>query len=225
MIASIGNTPRPAAPDDAEVIARSLAEPEMFAQLYDRHAARLHRYVLRRLGAGLADDVVGETFLIAFRRRESYDTARPEAHPWLYGIAANVISKYRRTELRAYRALARTGVDPVAESWTDMVDGQVTAAAQGVPLAEALRALNDGDRHVLLLVAWADFTYDEVATALGIPVGTVRSRLNRARKKMRAALGGSDPTLIFDKPSEPPEPLRPSVTPTESDEAEEARHG
>ena len=233
MIASIGNNPRPAAPDDAELIARSVAEPELFAQLYDRHAVRLHRYVLRRLGSGLADDVVGETFLIAFRRRESYDTGRPEARPWLYGIAANVIGKYRRTEQRAYRALARTGVDPVAESWSDMIDGQVTAAAHRVPLAQALRALNDGDRHVLLLVAWADFTYDEVATALDIPIGTVRSRLNRARKKMRAALGGSDPTLTFDEPVEPQAPVSSpeSVGPAtpekfeKFEENEEARHG
>jgi RNA polymerase sigma-70 factor (ECF subfamily) len=202
----------------------------MFAQLYDRHATRLHHYVLRRLGAGLADDVVAEVFLIAFRRRESYDTARAEAHPWLYGIAANVIGKHRRSELRAYRALARTGVDPVAESWSDMVDGQVTAAAHRVPLAQALRALNDGDRHVLLLVAWADLTYDEVAAALGIPVGTVRSRLNRARKKMRAALGGSDPTLTFDEPVEPARPAgppgpAPAAPPTDSQAPEETRHG
>ncbi|MFC4030034.1 RNA polymerase sigma factor [Streptomyces polygonati] len=174
----------------------------MFAQLFDRHAAGLHRYVLRRLGEHLADDVVGETFLIAFRQRDRYDTARPEARPWLYGIAANLIGKHHRSELRAYRAMARTGVDPVAESWSDAVDGQVVAAASSARLAAALRALNDGDRHVLLLIAWADFSYEEVATALGIPLGTVRSRLNRARKKMRTALGGIDPTLTTEDTQE-----------------------
>jgi Sigma-70 region 2 len=104
VIASIGPSPRAAAADDAEVIAKSVAEPELFAELYDRHAAGLHRYVLRRLGDHLADDVVGETFLIAFRQRDRYDTSRPEARPWLYGIAANLIGKHRRSELRAYRA-------------------------------------------------------------------------------------------------------------------------
>jgi RNA polymerase sigma factor (sigma-70 family) len=198
VIASIGPTPRAAAVDDATLIARSVAEPEMFARLYDRYAADLHRYVLRRLGAGLAEDVVGETFLVAFRQRDRYDTGRPQARPWLYGIAANLIGSHRRTELRAYRALARTGADPVAESYADMIDGQVTAAASRAPLAAALRALNDGDRHVLLLVAWADFSYEEVAQALAIPLGTVRSRLNRARKKMRAALGGVDPTATAE---------------------------
>ncbi|MEE4546284.1 RNA polymerase sigma factor [Streptomyces sp. V4-01] len=198
MIAPLEHPPAGAL-DDADLIARSTAEPEAFAELYDRHAAGLHRYVLRRLGAGPADDVVGETFLIAFRERARYDAARREARPWLYGIAARLIGRHRRSEVRAYRALARTGVDPVAASWADSVEGQVAAQAARVPLAAALGALSDGDRHVLLLVAWADFSYDEVATALGIPLGTVRSRLNRARKKMRAALGGVDPT----QPTEP----------------------
>jgi len=196
--ASPGNAPSAAATDDATLIARSVAEPEIFAQLYDRYATDLHHYVQRRLGVGLADDVVGEIFLAAFRQRDRYDTARPHARPWLYGIAANLISNHRKTELRAYRALARTGQDPVAESWSDRVDGQVTAEAFRGRLAAALRRLNDGDRHVLLLVAWADLSYDEVATALAIPLGTVRSRLNRARKKMRAALGGTNPTLTTE---------------------------
>ncbi|MFI0722421.1 RNA polymerase sigma factor [Streptomyces sp. NPDC021224] len=184
--------------DDATLIALSTREPEAFAGLYDRHAPGLHRYVARRLGTDLADDVVGETFLIAFRRRGQYDVSRPQARPWLYGIAANLISRHHRSEQRAYRAWARTGADPVAHSFapdTDAVEGRVTAQASGAALATALRALSQGDRHVLLLIAWADLSYEEVATALGIPLGTVRSRLNRARRKMRAALPGIDPNL------------------------------
>ncbi|MFF4652578.1 RNA polymerase sigma factor [Streptomyces sp. NPDC001380] len=180
----------------------SLSEPEWFARLYDRHAADLHHYVLRRLGPSLADDVVSETFLIAFRLRARYDTARPQARPWLYGIAVNVMAKHRRSELRAYRALARTGVDPVAQSWSDAADTRVVAAAARSRLAAALRALSDRDRHVLLLIAWADFSYEEVATALDVPLGTVRSRLHRARRRMRAALGGVDPTFMTEDPEE-----------------------
>ncbi|WP_327288886.1 RNA polymerase sigma factor [Streptomyces sp. NBC_01198] len=182
--------------DDAQLIVRSRARPEVFAGLYDRHAPGLHRYVTRRLGRDLADDVVGETFLIAFRGREDYDISRPQARPWLYGIAANLISRHRRSELRAYRALARSGADPVALTYAtdpDAVDGRLVAQAAGAALAAALRALSDGDRHVLLLVAWEDFSYAEVADALGIPIGTVRSRLNRARRKMRSALGDTHP--------------------------------
>ncbi|MGV9349467.1 RNA polymerase sigma factor [Streptomyces spiralis] len=199
MIASTVHPPPAAADcDDATLIAKSLSEPEWFAQLYDRHAADLHRYVLRRLGSSVADDVVSETFLIAFRRRGRYNQARPQARPWLYGIAVNVMAKHRRSELRAYRALARTGVDPVAQSWSDAADTRVVAAAARSRLAAALRALSDRDRDVFLLIAWADFSYEEVATALAVPLGTVGSRLHRARRKMRNALGDVDPMSMTE---------------------------
>ncbi|MBT2417694.1 sigma-70 family RNA polymerase sigma factor [Streptomyces sp. ISL-22] len=188
--------PPPAAPaaNDAEVVAGSLEQPELFARLYDRYAPDIHRYAARRLGHGAADDITADTFLTAFRIRSRYDLTRPSARPWLYGIAANLIGKQRRTEVRALRALARTGHDPVAASWVEDSDSRV--AAQG-PLADALASLSAGDRHVLLLVAWADLTYQEVAEALDLPVGTVRSRLNRARRKVRTALG-ADPAFISD---------------------------
>ena len=184
---------------DAALIDASRERPEIFARLYDRHAADIHRYAARRLGDGVADDITADTFLAAFRQRHRFDTDRPNARPWLYGIAANLIGKHRRSEVRALRALARTGVDPVAESWADRADSRVTAQAAHGRLAEALATLADRDRHVLLLVAWADLSYQEVAEALSIPVGTVRSRLNRARRKVRTALG-ADPTVVHEAP-------------------------
>ncbi|MCQ4207317.1 RNA polymerase sigma factor [Streptomyces longispororuber] len=188
--------PPPHDPDgsDSRVIAHSLEQPEVFARLYDRYAADIHRYAARRLGEHAADDITADTFLTAFRVRGRYDTARASARPWLYGIAAHLIGKQRRTEVRALRALARTGHDPVAATWVEDTENRI--AAQG-PLADALAALSAADRHVLLLVAWADLTYQDVAEALGIPVGTVRSRLNRARRKVRAALG-ADPAFVTD---------------------------
>ncbi|MGI5407450.1 RNA polymerase sigma factor [Streptomyces chartreusis] len=180
--------------NDADVVAGSLEQPELFARLYDRYAPDIHRYAARRLGETAADDITADTFLTAFRIRARYDRTRPSARPWLYGIAANLIGKQRRAEVRALRALARTGHDPVAASWVEDTDSRV--AAQG-PLADALAALSAGDRHVLLLVAWADLTYQEVAEALDLPVGTVRSRLNRARRKVRTALG-ADPAFVSD---------------------------
>ncbi|GAA3263244.1 RNA polymerase sigma factor [Nonomuraea helvata] len=182
--------------EDAELIQRSGRDPAAFAALFDRHAPALHRYVTRRLGASLADDVVAETFLTAFRRRARYDVSHPDARPWLYGIAANLIGKHRRTEQRFYLALARTGVDEVAESYADRVEARVSASAAQRDLAGALAVLSSEDREVLLMIAWADLSYEEVALALGIPIGTVRSRLHRARKKTRAALGGVDPSAI-----------------------------
>ncbi|MFG2454993.1 RNA polymerase sigma factor [Streptomyces sp. NPDC048512] len=184
--------------DDAEIVAQSLEEPELFATLYDRYAPDVHRYAARRLGDAAADDITADTFLVAFRIRSRYDQSRANARPWLYGIAGNLIGKQRRAEVRALRALARTGHDPLGASggpfWPEDTDSRI--AAQG-PLAGALAGLSAPDRHVLLLVAWAELTYQEVAEALGIPVGTVRSRLNRARRKVRTALG-ADPTFVID---------------------------
>ncbi|QKW34234.1 sigma-70 family RNA polymerase sigma factor [Actinomadura sp. NAK00032] len=197
---TISSRDAPAAPalDDAGLIERSLREPEVFATLYDRHAPAVHRYVRRRLGDQAADDVVAETFLAAFRRRARYDPARPDALPWLYGIAANLVGKHRRSETRMLRALARTGTDPVTDPM-EGADARVSASASSRELAGALAGLSARDRDVLLLVAWADLSYQQVAEALSIPLGTVRSRLNRARRKVREALGGADPTLVQEE--------------------------
>lgn len=184
---------------DAAVIEESLDRPEAFAELYDRYAPAIHRYATRRLGAGAADDITADTFLAAFRARGRFDPARASARPWLYGIAANLIGRHRRAEVRGLRALARTGLDPVAHSWVDEADDRLIAQAAHAPLAGALAGLAAGDRHVLLLVAWADLSYAEVAEALEIPIGTVRSRLSRARRKVRAVLG-TDPHSTYDTP-------------------------
>jgi RNA polymerase sigma factor (sigma-70 family) len=195
---------RPPDPDDAALIERSRHDPEAFAGLYDRHAAPLHRYVARRLGAGAADDIVADTFLDAFRKRHRYDVSVGDARPWLYGIAANLIGKHQRAEVRMLRAYARTGADPVLAgtltvNHADEADSRLASAAVRRDLAAALAGLAAGDRDALLMVAWADLSYAEVATALGIPVGTVRSRLHRARARIRAALGGYDPTSAHEE--------------------------
>lgn len=182
--------PQPAAAvevADAELIRRSWQEPEAFAEVFDRHAPSLHRYAARRLGPDAAEDVVSETFLAAFEHRRRYNVGYQDARPWLYGIASNVIGKRRREELTRYRAYVRGGVDPV-EITGGPVEDSVTTLKVNRPLVRSLAELKRGDRDVLLLVAWVGLTYEEVARALGIPVGTVRSRLNRARKKVRQTL-------------------------------------
>lgn len=175
--------------DDADLIRRSIDHPEQFAGLFDRYVEQIHRYVARRLGVQAADDIVAETFLTAFRCRAAYDHARPLARPWLYGIATNLIARHRRDEERFLRALSRTGVEPLPEPMADAVIGRVAAQEEDRRLAGALTGLSKGDRDVLLLVAVGELAYEEVSEALGIPVGTVRSRLHRARKKAKAALG------------------------------------
>ncbi|GIG85882.1 RNA polymerase sigma factor [Plantactinospora endophytica] len=175
---------------DAAVIERSVRDPESFAVIFDRHAPSIHRYLRRRLGAEVADDMVAETFLAAFRRRERFDTAHPDARPWLYGIATNVVGQHRREEEREYR-LRQAHLPATSEApYADRVATAVTAQSLRQVLFGALAGLSNGDRDVLLLVAWEELTYDEVAAALDIPVGTVRSRLNRVRRLLRAELGG-----------------------------------
>ncbi|MFF0869723.1 RNA polymerase sigma factor [Nonomuraea sp. NPDC003560] len=184
---------------DSAVIEASLAEPERFAELFERHAAVLHRYVVRRLGPDQAEDVVAETFTRAFEKRHKYALDRQDALPWLYGIATNIIGTHRRAETRGFRALARTGEDPVAVAFDERVVARVSASETRRPLAAALAALGKGERDVLLLVSWGDLSYEETAQALNVPIGTVRSRLSRARRKIAHALGGSNPTDVIEE--------------------------
>jgi RNA polymerase sigma factor (sigma-70 family) len=190
---------QPAASTDAAVIQLSRHEPEHFTVLFRRHAPYIQRYVVRRLGPDAADDIVAETFLLAFRQRESYDLARADARPWLYGIATNLIGRHRRAETALYRALARTGADPVTESFTDRVDDRVSASAASRRLAVGLARLPKELRDTLLLVAWGDLSYEEAATALGVPVGTVRSRVSRARSKLRRTLDDTNPAAFHEE--------------------------
>jgi RNA polymerase sigma factor (sigma-70 family) len=181
------------ASDDATLIAQSLLAPECFGFLFDRHAPAIDRYIARRLGPDAAEDLVAETFLVAFRRRDRYDAAHANARPWLYGIATRLIGRHRRDEVRFLRAIARTGVDPAAEPVADQVTDRLAAQAASRELAAALAGLSQEQRDVLLLVA-SGLGYEEAALALGVPAGTVSSRLVRARRKVREALGGQDPT-------------------------------
>jgi RNA polymerase sigma factor (sigma-70 family) len=182
---------------DATVIHASWTDTDRFAALYDRYSAMLYRYAFRRVGAPAAEDVVADTFLAAFQRRTSYDLSRPDARPWLFGILTKELSRHHRAEKARYRAMLRSGSDPGADPTddgpADRVATRVSAGAARQPLAAALAGLPKNDRDVLLLIAWGDLSYDEVATALTIPLGTVRSRLNRARRKVREALGGINP--------------------------------
>lgn len=180
---------------DASSIRRSLADAEAFAPVFDRHARAIHRYLSRRVGTDIADDLTGETFLVAFDRREKYDTTYADALPWLYGIATKLLGRHRRRESGYWRAWARTGTDPVQECHADAVSRQVTAQNAAREIAGSLAALPAAQRDVLLLVAWQELEYEEVARALGIPIGTVRSRLHRARTRLKKAVGPTDLTV------------------------------
>lgn len=175
---------------DADVMRASIADPARFQTLFERHFELIFRYAGRRLGRQAAEDVSAEVFLKAFEARGRYDFSYSDARPWLFGIAANVMRRSLRTEGRRLRALAREPRRPAGalDEALERLDSQATDRR----LAGALAALRADEREALLLVAWADLTYDEVARALDIPVGTVRSRLHRARARMSKELGGNE---------------------------------
>jgi RNA polymerase sigma factor (sigma-70 family) len=175
---------------DADAIARSLGHPAAFERVFERHFAAVFRYLRRRVGPQAAEDLVAETFARAFAGRSTYDRARPDARPWLFGIATNVLRGHWQQELRPAQAHApELEPDDAGAS-----DGRVDAAAAVARRAGALRALPAEQREVLLLVAVAELSYEETAQALGVAVGTVRSRLSRARAQLLATVPLEEPT-------------------------------
>ncbi len=145
------------------------------------------------MGGSAADELAAETFAVAFRNWERLDPERP-VRPWLYGIAANLMRHHWRKERRMLRAYARTGFDPVLPEEDEAVE-RADADARHRELAAAVAKLRQDEREILLLRAWAELTDSEIADALGLPLGTVKSRLSRARDQLRNQLGevGQEP--------------------------------
>lgn len=146
---------------------------------------RFATFLRRRLDPGLADELASEIFTHAFARRATYDIARPSALPWLYGIATNLVRRHRRSEARRLRAYARAAEPEPQAPDLDAVDARLDASASSRALAAALASLAPRRREALLLFAWTELSYEEIAAALDVPVGTVRSRIHRARAEVR----------------------------------------
>jgi RNA polymerase sigma factor (sigma-70 family) len=171
---------------DGTAIAASLRDPAAFQAIFERHFDVVWRYACRRAGAQVADDVASQTFVVAFDRRRKFRDGVCDARPWLLGIATNLLRRHRRTELSRLRAQAAAPVERAA-GVEDALD-RVEAAALAPAAARALAQLSRRDREILALLAWADLTYEEIAQALDVPVGTVRSRAHRARARIRELL-------------------------------------
>jgi RNA polymerase sigma factor (sigma-70 family) len=182
--------------DDGALFERSVAEPELFTLVFDRYYCVVFGYLSRRVGRTVADDLAAETFVRAFERRAAYDPAAARALPWLLGIALNLLAHHRRSEARQLRAFAATGAREPSESGDD-AGGGVDADTRR-RLVAGLERLDDYDREALLLYAWGELRYQEIADVLRIPVGTVRSRLNRARRKLRQALEPDEPENVVE---------------------------
>jgi RNA polymerase sigma factor (sigma-70 family) len=147
-----------------------------FEELFEDHFDAIYGYLARRVGPDLARDLAAETFTRAYAGRKRFDPSRGQPRAWLFGVAHNLLRRHYRDEERRLRAFAR-------------VEGTRYEDAPHEPLvAEALSVLSREERDVLLLFAWADLSYEQIADALAIPIGTVRSRLNHARTLMRDEL-------------------------------------
>ena len=167
-------------PDDGETIRMSVDTPAAFGGVFDRHFDAIHRYVARRFGADVADDVAAEVFAQAYAGRTRFAVERADARPWLFGITANLLRRRARQDAAQWKAFAKHGHDPL--------DVNAAPRLDEVAVATALAEISLEEREVLLLLVWADLTYDEIAVALDVPIGTVRSRINRARTKLRVTL-------------------------------------
>jgi RNA polymerase sigma-70 factor, ECF subfamily len=176
---------------DSEAIAASLAEPRAFGIVFEHHFWPIHGYLRRRLDRQLADELASQTFLIAFDRRATFDPRSASARPWLFGIATNLVREHRRGAARELRAVARLAPEP--DPGIEGVEARVDASRMRGLLAASLAELPQEEADVLLLWAWAELDQPEIAEALAIPLGTVKSRLSRARRRLQAALEPAEP--------------------------------
>lgn len=173
---------------DSLLIAASRVDPRAFAGVFDRHAPTLLQYLVRRVGISEAEGLLGELFRIAFESRSRFDLSRTDARPWLYGIAANLVMKHHRGRARHDRALGRLALMRPGHSEVSFDNRVVNADANSQLLkavVEAIDELPNIDREAVLLYAWQGLSYAEIAEALEIPTGTVRSRLSRVRLMLR----------------------------------------
>lgn len=169
---------------DGELIRRSLGDPRPFAAIFERHFDAIFRYLARRIGPDDASDLASEVFSEALRTRDRFDCTASSAAPWLFGIASNLLRQHARSRRRLFSALARTSAEPSV--WYDPdVASRVDAEMESAAIERALESLRAVDRDIFLLSALAELPYKDIATALNIPIGTVRSRLSRSRQQIR----------------------------------------
>ena len=189
---------------DAEIIHASRRRPAVFGVIFDRHFDAVLRFASGRVGSADAADVAAEVFVRAFDLRRRFDHDRPSALPWLFGITANVCREHLRKAARGHRARLRhgAGLETNSIGFEAEAVARVDAGAQRAGLERAMRLLSDEEYAVLMMAAIGGVSYQEIADQLQIPIGTVRSRLSRARRRVRELLeeersiqGGTDSGL------------------------------
>ncbi|MEX0984905.1 MAG: RNA polymerase sigma factor [Actinomycetota bacterium] len=187
---------------DGKVIAASIVDPEAFGAIFERHYDAVTSYVGQRVGDVVGEDITARTFTVAFARRDRFAVSANSARPWLYGIATNLIRHHTRDE-RTHLALRGRVPIPTFEPDPNQDVAHLDAKRLAGTIRDALLALPERDREPLLLHVLGEFTYEEIATALGIPSGTAKSRVNRARRLLReritAATGIQSWTAYLDE--------------------------
>jgi RNA polymerase sigma-70 factor (ECF subfamily) len=170
---------------DDDVITASHDAPALFAEIFSRHWSPIRAYLARRVGRDHGEELAAEVFVRAFDRRASYRAGTGDARPWLYGIAANLIREHRRRERRHLQALGRVPlVSAHADAHEPAPDGRLLGELARMPL---------GTREAVALLVWGDLSYEQIAQALSIPIGTVRSRIARARQRLAATVPDVQP--------------------------------
>ncbi|MDR2997833.1 MAG: RNA polymerase sigma factor [Microbacterium sp.] len=174
--------------EDSECIQASMGSPARFSEIFERHAKDVEAFILSRIGETAKDDVLSETFLVAFRQRGKFDLTVDSAKPWLLGIATRLIHRHRAQESAHWRRLMASArvTEFIAPNEEARASERADAVAAIRALGPQIAALSRRDRDTLLLYAWGDLTYEQVAAALKVPVGTVRSRLSRIRARLSA---------------------------------------
>jgi RNA polymerase sigma factor (sigma-70 family) len=183
--------PHPESADDVlwrAVVTQS--DAEAFGAIYDRHCDAIFRYLARRLHSReLAEDLLSTVFLEAWRCRDRASLEHGSPLPWLFGIARMILRRNTRTAVRARHAFARLTTENVQADHADGVAEAVDRAADARRVLAAFRKLRKIDQDVIELCLWEGLDYESAALSLGVPVGTVKSRLSRARTRLQKLLG------------------------------------
>lgn len=184
---------------------------EAFGALFERHEHAVRSYCHRRTGSlDEAEDLTSIVFLEAWRRRTDVELHGDSLLPWLLGVAGNVLRHRWRAAARHRAALSRLPAPPVSADHADTVAARIDDANGLDRTQRAFRRLRPADQEVLTLCVFQELDYAAAAVALGIPVGTVRSRLSRARARLAALVdAGEPPDVAAVLP-----PLRPSPAPS-----------
>jgi RNA polymerase sigma-70 factor (ECF subfamily) len=177
----------------SDAVVASVEHPHRFEVVFEQYHSVVHDYLARAAGRDRADEYAGDVFVAAFSARVRFDPELGSVRAWLIGIATNIHRTHARSDGRGRRAWGRIGGDREGEEEIgyEVVEERLDYGQRLAWVAEFLAELPDTDRDILVLYAWAELTYAEIAHALGIEVGTVRSRLSRARARLRELIAAS----------------------------------